>query len=136
CFAQARSVFAVAAQRCKEVFDPPECVTLWNLPQRLEDEFDAKWEYWLDHAGEWTALFQSLETVHDSDLTVLLQLLDVVSDSDCSAFKKLSRLPESRSVLLPGFFTGSKQDIAILALGFAKGDIGSLVVPYARTQER
>jgi hypothetical protein len=27
-FAQARSVFAVAAHRCSEVFDPPGCVTL------------------------------------------------------------------------------------------------------------
>src|SRR5271170_4172154 len=31
-FAQARSVFAVAAHRCREVFDPPQCVTLWHLP--------------------------------------------------------------------------------------------------------
>ena len=27
-FAQARVVFAVARQRCKELFDPPQCITL------------------------------------------------------------------------------------------------------------
>ena len=53
-FAQARSVFAVAAHRCAEVFDPPKSVTLWRLPEALEEEFDARWELWLDHAAEWT----------------------------------------------------------------------------------
>src|ERR1700681_3139096 len=32
-FAQARSVCAVAAHRCREIFDPPDCVTLWQLPE-------------------------------------------------------------------------------------------------------
>lgn len=34
-FAQARSVFAVAAHRCTEVFEPPGCVTLWRLPEAV-----------------------------------------------------------------------------------------------------
>jgi hypothetical protein len=32
-FAQARSVFAIAAQKCDELFNPPDCVTLWKLPE-------------------------------------------------------------------------------------------------------
>ena len=40
-FAQARSVFAVAAYRCHEVFDPPDSVTLWRLPEAIEEEFEA-----------------------------------------------------------------------------------------------
>src|ERR1700736_4833806 len=48
CFARARSVFAVAAHRCAEVFNPPGCVTLWHLPSAIEEEFDARWERWLD----------------------------------------------------------------------------------------
>jgi hypothetical protein len=40
-FAQARSVFAVAAHRCTEVFNPPQSVTLWNLPETIEEEFVA-----------------------------------------------------------------------------------------------
>ena len=41
-FAQARSVFAVAAHRCDELYDPPNAVTLWQLPAEFEDDFD--WE--------------------------------------------------------------------------------------------
>src|SRR2546430_1318448 len=52
-FAQARSVFAMAAHRCKEIFDPPSCVTLWNLDAQTEESFDARWEHWLDHGSEW-----------------------------------------------------------------------------------
>src|SRR5713226_9217344 len=47
-FAQARAVFAVAAHRCAEVFDPPGCVTLWRLPEAFEEEFELLWEEWLD----------------------------------------------------------------------------------------
>src|ERR1700747_3416269 len=47
-FAQARSVFAVAAFRCREVFDPPEGVTLWQLPYAVEADFESRWERWLD----------------------------------------------------------------------------------------
>src|SRR4051812_44098182 len=49
-FAQARSVFAVAAHRCAEVFEPPKSATLWRLPEAVEEEFDARWEHWLDTA--------------------------------------------------------------------------------------
>ena len=47
-FAQARSVFAVAAHRCREVFNPPESVTLWQLPETVEEEFASHWERWMD----------------------------------------------------------------------------------------
>ena len=40
-FAQARSVFAVAAHRSREIFDPPDSVTLWRLPEPIEEEFEA-----------------------------------------------------------------------------------------------
>ncbi len=43
-FAQARSVFAVAAHRCRELFDPPKCVTLWSLPASVEEELDSRFE--------------------------------------------------------------------------------------------
>jgi hypothetical protein len=37
-FAQARSVFAVAAYRCDEIFNPPDCVTLWRLTTQVLDD--------------------------------------------------------------------------------------------------
>ena len=60
-FAQARAVLAVAAHRCAEGFVPPGCVTLLQLPEAIEEEFDARWEQWLDHASDWAPFFLQLE---------------------------------------------------------------------------
>lgn len=132
-FAQARSVFAVAAHRCAEVFNPPNCVTLWRLPDSIEEEFDARWEQWLDNAAEWTAYFEKLETLPASDLTSVLKGFDLVSDVDVQAAAKLRRSAEGRAVALPGLFSAAESDVALLALGFACCEPAALAVPYART---
>jgi len=38
-FAQAGIAFSVAAHRCREVYDSPAALTLWNLPAETEDRF-------------------------------------------------------------------------------------------------
>lgn len=131
-FAQARSVFAVAAHRCSEVFEPPGCVTLWRLPEPVEEAFDARWEHWLDNAGEWTAFFDKLETLSGTDLAAHLRSFELVNDRDLEAFGKLRRSAEGRAVPLPGIFASTDADIALLALGFARGEPSALAVPYAR----
>lgn len=133
-FAQARSVFAVAAHRCAEVFDPPGCVTLWRLLEAIEEEFDARWEQWLDHAIEWQPFFQKIESLQGTDLITTLRGLELVSDLDVEGFARLRRSVEGRAVLIPGVFSGSDSDITQLALGFARGESGALVVPYARRE--
>jgi hypothetical protein len=47
-FARARIVFAVASTRCRQVFDPPKCITLWKLPPIVEEQLSATWSEWLD----------------------------------------------------------------------------------------
>lgn len=131
-FAQARSVFAVASHRCTEVFDPPGCVTLWHLPEEAEEEFDARWEQWLDNAADWTPLFEKLETLPGTDLAAILRDFDLVSDGDIEAYAKLRRSSEGRAVPIPGLFSGTDDEVALLALGFARGETGALAVPYAR----
>jgi hypothetical protein len=131
-FAQARSVFAVAAHRCSEVFEPPGCVTLWRLPEAVEEEFEARWEQWLDHAAEWEPFFQKLESVPGTDLVAVLRRFEIVGDRDVEAFSRLRRSAEGRAVPLPGVFSGADGDVAQLALGFARGEPGALAVPYAR----
>ncbi|AGP34457.1 BrxE family protein [Sorangium cellulosum] len=131
-FAQARSVFAVAAHRCAEVFEPPGSVTLWRLPEVLEEEFDARWEHWLDNASAWTPFFEKLETLSGSDLTRILRAHEVVSDRDLEAYARLRRSAEGRAVPLPSPFSGTDDDVALLALGFARGEPSALAVPYAR----
>lgn len=134
-FAQARSVFAVAAHRCAEVFDPPGCVTLWRLPEAVEEAFDARWEHWLDNAGAWTNFFKKLESLSGSDLAELLRAFELVEERDIEAYSKLRRSAEGRAVPLPGVFSGTDADVALLALGFARGEPSTLAVPYARRAE-
>jgi hypothetical protein len=131
-FAQARSVFAVAAHRCAEVFEPPNCVTLWRLPETVEEEFDARWEHWLDNASEWTPFFQRLEVLQGSDLAATLRSFEVVGEHDVEGFSRLRRSAEGRAVPLPGVFSGTNDEVALLAFGFARGEPGALAVPYAR----
>jgi hypothetical protein len=131
-FAQARSVFAVAAHRCTEVFEPPGCVTLWRLPEATEEEFDARWEHWLDNANDWTAFFEKIEAVQGEDLATVLRGLELVSDRDLDAYGKLRRSAEGRAVPLSGVFSGTDNEVSLLALGFARGEPGALAVPYAR----
>lgn len=134
-FAQARSVFAVAAHRCSEVFEPPRSVTLWRLPELIEEEFEARWEHWLDDASGWNSFFESLEGIESLDLVETLASRDLVNDGDVGAFSRLKRSAEGRAVPLAGTFAGSNQDIKALALGFGRGDIGALAVPYMRRSD-
>ena len=131
-FAQARSVCVVAAQRCREIFDPPDSITLWQLPETIEEEFEAKWEHWLDQASEWRPFFHRLENLRGIDLKGTLQAFDVVTEQEMEMFSRLRRSAEGRAVPLPETFSGTDQDIALLALGFARGEIGALAVPYAK----
>lgn len=134
-FAQARSVFAVAAHRCAEVFEPPGCVTLWRLPEAIEEDFDARWEVWLDNATEWAPFFEQVESIAGTDLVAVLRGFDLVTDEDLTAFSRLRRSAEGRAVPLPGVFGGTDADVALLALGFARGEPGALAVPYARRSD-
>lgn len=134
-FAAARTVFAVAAHRCHEVFDPPGCITLWSLPPSLEEEFDARWERWLEDAASWLPFFGQLETLSGADLGAVLRGLDLVTERDVEAVSRLRRSAEGRAVLLSGTFSGADNDLTLLALGFARGEPGALAVPYMRGAE-
>lgn len=131
-FAQGRAVFAVATHRCREVFNPPGCVTLWWLPEAIEEEFDTRWEHWLDHATEWRPFFQNLEDLRGTDLVSTLRAFEVVTDRDIESLSRVRRSADAPAVPLPSVFSASDADLALLALGFARAEIGILAVPYAR----
>jgi hypothetical protein len=131
-FAQARAVFAVAAYRCAEVFDPPHSATLWHLSDEIEERFDAQWEYWLERANKWETFFELVDEEQGGDLPAILRAHRLVSDRDLEAFAKLRRSAEGRAVPLPRAFASSDADISLLALGFGRGEPSNLAVPYAR----
>lgn len=133
-FAQARAVFAVAAHRCRELFDPPGCATLWSLPEAIEEEFDAQWEVWLDDAKLWEPFFKQLAEIPAGDLLVPLRALGNVTDREIEAASRLRRSAEGRAVPLPGVFSGTDEEIAQLALGFARGEEAAPAVPYSRRE--
>ena len=131
-FAQARSVAAVAANRCAEVFDPPGSVTLWRLPQEIEDRYEARWEHWLDDAADWKDFFAQVSAIADSDVAGALTQLGLVAPAQVGVIRNVSMAAGARSVHVSPDFKGTREDLELLALGFARGTAGSLVVPYAR----
>ena len=128
-FAQARAAFAVAADRCEQIYDAPNSVTLWNLPAKIEDEFELRWEQWLDHAEEWAPFFEEIEDCGD-DLAFELQRLELVTDDQIERAKNLRRSAEQRAVQVPGEFQARDDDVTMLALAFSRGKTGNLAVPY------
>ncbi len=128
-FAQTRSVFAVAAQRCRDLYDPPNAVTLWNLPAELEDDFDQAWATWIDHVSDWEPFFAELEHC-TADLAHELTRLELVTADHLDQLSRLKRSAEQRAVAIPGEFTGSSDDLVMLALGFARGEAGNPAVPF------
>jgi hypothetical protein len=135
-FAQARSVFAVAAHRCAEVFQPPKCVTLWLLPPDVEEAFDAQWEKWLEDGDSWNAFFRDVEGISAStDLPQFMAAHGLADPSQIAAAARLKRSAEGRGVLLPGSFSRNTDSVTMLALAFARGEPGALAVPYARGDE-
>lgn len=129
-FAQARSVFAVAAHRCAEHYPAPGAITFWNLGEEIEETFDMRWEHWLDHAEEWSDFFAQIADLSGEDLSVALKSHGPVSESALQAVKRLRRSASGRAVQLPGAFGATDDDVALLALGFACGEPGALAVPY------
>lgn len=128
-FAQARSVFAVAAHRCSELYQPSGAVTLWDLPASTEDDLEQRWEDWIDDATGWEPFFKELESC-SSDLEQELTRLELVTPSHVAELGKLRRSAEQRAVLIPGEFAGSDHDLAMLALAFSRGEVANLAVPY------
>ena len=100
-FAQARSVFSVAGFRCRDVFDPPQSVTLWHLPEAVEEEFETHWERWLDHADQWEPFFLELEALKETELKSVLQSFNLITDEDAELFSRLRRSAEGRAVTIP-----------------------------------
>ncbi len=131
-FAQARSTFAVAANRCAEVFDPPNSVNLWRLSESIEEEFARQWEHWLDNASSWNDFFQEIEKLDNPNLLANLQNLKLIDQNDIEAFGKLKRSAEGRAVPISRVFSGSTADVNLLAIGFARGEVGALAVPCAQ----
>lgn len=131
-FAQARSVIAVASHRTAELFSPPRTVNLWHLTDDIEEQFDARWEWWVDHATEWATFFQAVASTQLKPLFDVLLDFELVTESDRGELAQLRRSAEGRAVALSAPFSGTNRDVLLLALGFARGERSEPAIPYAR----
>lgn len=133
-FARARVVFAVARRRCRELFDPPGCATLWQLPATIEDAFETHWQEWIEEMPRWQPLFDDLEVPGD-DLTATLRQHGLITGNEVAALGKLRRSAAGRAVLVPGYFRHDRASMSLLAAGFALGEPGKPAIPYIRLEE-
>jgi hypothetical protein len=134
-FVQARIAFAVARSRCHELFDPPGCMMLWNLPAEIEDQFEEHWQDWLDQGEQWAPFFEKLAAAGNGDLLTELSDFGLVGQTHVDAVGKLRRSAEGRSVPLTGIHQPNDEIITLLAAGFARGEKGNPAIPYARLED-
>ena len=66
------------------------------------------------------------------DVPISLKELGLVTDEEIAAGRSLKKSADGRSMQIPQLFDGGRQTVAMLALSFAAGSPGNLVVPYAR----
>lgn len=132
-FAQARVVFAVARQRCKELFDPPQCMTLWQLPPEVEEQFEEAWHTFLDERQAWQPVFEALERLNsESGLLVALADMELLDKDQEDQVRGMNRSAEGRAVQIPGVHEPDDEVLALLAGAFFLGEKGKPSVPYAR----
>jgi hypothetical protein len=133
-FVQARIVFEVARSRCRELFDPPGCMTIWSLPAEIEERFQEHWQSWLEEADRWKPVFKTVETQAGDDLLEALCELELLSQAQLETVRKLRRSAENRAVPISGMFQPNDDIITLLAAGFARGEVGNPAIPYARLE--
>lgn len=131
-FAQAKVVFAVARARCKEIYDPPDAVTLWELPAEIEDQFQERWHDWLDDLEAWSPFFEDLQQLPAGDLLDALEKADLLAPQQRDAVGKLRRSAEGRAVLISDHDRPTDEALTLLAAAFSRGEKGALAVPYLR----
>ncbi len=133
-FAQARLVFEVARARSAARFPSvPGCITLWDLPADVEDEFDAQWAQWLDDGASWSAFFESLQQ-QDGDLLAALRAHDLHGPDHEDHVSRMRRSAEGRSVPISGIRNVDDDTVTLLAAGFSRGETTKPAIPYARVE--
>jgi hypothetical protein len=133
-FAQARVAFAVATARCKEVFSPPACFTLWDLPPSIEEIVEAQWQVWCRSASDWESFFTQLAEVNPGDLLDRLVALQLIDQPVRTTVASLEVSAQGKAVQLPGIGYPDADSIRLLAASFARGSKGHLTVPYMRAE--
>ena len=130
-FSQARVVFSVARHRCREVYDHPHGITLWDMPAELEDQFESNWHQWLEDLDGWEPFFKEIESLTGEDLLAILESFNLLGAEKVGIARKLRRSAEGRSVAIPEQDQLNDDQITMLAAGFFRGEPGKPAIPYS-----
>ena len=129
--AQARVAFSVAAHRCREVFNPDQTITLWQLPAAVEDQFLNSWHIWLGQEDQWQLFISELHSMKESDgLVPWLVQQGLIGADTQRAVAGLRRSAQGKAVRLAGKHLDDGL-IALLAAAFGLGEKGRPAIPYA-----
>jgi hypothetical protein len=109
-------------------------MTLWTLPAEVEDQFETRWQDWLDQAEEWAPFFEELEGLQGKDLLGAMQELGLLETDQVETAKKLRRSAEGRAVQISGVHRPSGEILTLLAAGFSRGEPGQPAIPYAKLE--
>jgi hypothetical protein len=133
-FAQARVAFTIASARCKEVFTPPACFTLWALPPELEELVGAQWQSWCRSPADWEPFFKQVSERNQGNLLDHLVILNLADDTVREVTAELKVSAQGRAVQLPGTGYPTNASLTLLAAAFSRGSKGQLAVPYLRAE--
>lgn len=128
-FAQARTIFVIAAQRCKHVFSSDGTATLWHLHADIEDAFEDRWPLWIDQAEAWSPHFIQAAALRGHDVLGALGDLGFADEAMLSSARKLRRSDAGNAVPLPPMPLNNRA-LVLLAAGFTQAEPGRLAVPY------
>jgi len=134
-FARARAVFAVAGQRCDEIFDAPDAFTIWKLPAAVEEQLEDAWQQWLEDSEPWCEFVGQLNEHLDQDLLATLTSMKLVDDRVIEHAQKLRRGDDLRSVHLPRVAELDEDVIGLLAAAFSRGEVGQLAIPFVQLEQ-
>ncbi len=133
-FAQARAVFAVARARCRDVYSPPDGVTLWDLPAEIESAFDERWPLWIENQPAWRPFFDALEATPGDDLVGAFARVAPLPAATLDAAKRMKRAADQKAVPLGEVPAVTDELVSQLAVGFSKGEPGRVAVPFAKVR--
>ena len=133
--ARARIAFEVARARCNEIFNPPNSITLWNLPAELEDQFGEKWYTWLGENNDWQEFISQVDQEPSSDLLEIMHGRRLVDSRLAALVRKMRRSAEGRAVPLAGSHALNNDLMVLLAAAFSRGEQGNPAVPYVRRED-
>ena len=134
-FARARAVFAVAAARSEEVFNPPGSYSLWRLPVEIEDWIEDAWANWLEQPQEWKEFLAAVDDESQREFLPALSKLGLISDATLDRAGGLRRADDLRSVPLKLSGETQQEAIELLAAGHSCSESGKLAVPFIREEE-